>query len=130
VSASNTPINSHRIGGAKNKIRKGGTSPPQNAEAPNGVRGWRQQTEHRDDNCSREIRQSSDPLLDFLRRPSLATFTSAFPYLAGRDLSFSDWLELNNDSLPKPQSFEEWLATIYDAISPEGPHPSEPQTKI
>jgi hypothetical protein len=116
VSASNTPINSHRIGGAKNKIRKGGTSPPQNAAAPNGFRGWRQQTEHPDRNRPRGIRQSSHPLIDFLRRPSLATFTCAFPHLAGRDLSFSEWLERNHDALPKPEGFSEWIASIHSAI--------------
>jgi hypothetical protein len=67
-------------------------------------------------NRHRIARQSSDPLLDFLSGPSLETFKNAFPHLAGRDLSFSDWLELNHDSLPEPESFPEWIATIYDAM--------------
>jgi hypothetical protein len=58
----------------------------------------------------------SDPLLDFLQRPSMTTFRQAFPYLTGRDLSFSDWLEFHRDSPPEPQSFSEWIATIHDAI--------------
>jgi hypothetical protein len=70
-----------------------------------------------------------EPVLEFLQNPNLTTFRQAFPYLVGHDLSFSEWLELNHDSLPEPESLSEWIATIHNAISPEGPGPSEHSTR-
>jgi hypothetical protein len=65
-------------------------------------------------------------VLHFLQQPNFARFRAAFPWSV-EEPSFSDWLELNNDSLPESQSFSEWLATTDDAISPAGP--SEPGNK-
>ena len=64
----------------------------------------------------------SEPLLAFLIHRDYASFRAAFPWLVG-DLSFSDFLELCNDSLAEPQSFSEWLAARDDAISPRGGTP-------
>jgi hypothetical protein len=59
------------------------------------------------------------PVENFLEQSDFTHFLCAFPYFVGPGLSFSDWLELNNDSLPEPQSFSEWLVTRDDAISPD-----------
>jgi hypothetical protein len=53
------------------------------------------------------------PIDNFLRHPDLQSFQAAFPSLVGRDLSFSDFLEFNQGSLPEPQNF---IGQIYDAL--------------